>query len=80
MHERKDALVVPRAAVRYDKRGQHFVFVVEEGKVNRRNISVGVASSSDYEVLGGLNQGDRVVLPGGRTLRNGMDVRPAEAD
>jgi len=80
VRQRKDALVVPRAAVRYDRKGDHYVFVYDGQKVYRRSISVGIASSSDYEVLGGLKQGDRVALPGGRTLRNGMDVRAAEED
>jgi len=66
--------------VRYDRKGDHYVFVYDGQKVYRRSISVGIASSSDYEVLGGLKQGDRVALPGGRTLRNGMDVRAAEED
>ncbi len=80
VRERKDALVVPRAAVRYDKKGQHYVFVFDGEKVHRRDISVGIASSLNYEVLSGLKQDDRVALPGGRTLRNGMDVRAAESN
>jgi HlyD family secretion protein len=77
VRQRKDALVVPRAAVRYDK-GQHYVFVFDGEKVHRRDISVGIASSSNYEVLAGLKPDDRVALPGGRTLRNGMEVRATE--
>jgi HlyD family secretion protein len=78
VRQRKDALVVPRAAVGYDKRGQHYVFVFDGEKVHRRNISVGIASSSNYEVLSGLQVDERVALPAGLTLRNGMDVRAAE--
>lgn len=80
VRQRKDALVVPRAAVRYDQKAQHYVFVFSEGKVYRRYISVGIASATNYEVLSGLKEGDRVALPGGRTLRNGMDVRAGEED
>ena len=70
---------MPRAAVLYDK-GQHYVFVYDGDKVHRRNISVGIASVSDYEVLSGLNVNDRVALPGDQELRNGMDVRATEAN
>src|ERR1700675_2153194 len=71
---RKGALVVPRAAVRYDN-GKHSVFVFDGDKVHRREISVGVASATKYEVLAGLKDGDRVALPGDQELRDGMDIR-----
>lgn len=80
VRQRKDALVVPRAAVSYDKKGQHYVFVFDGEKVHRRPITVGIASASNYEVLSGLAVGERVALPGGLTLRDGKDVRGAEAD
>ncbi|MGA2511848.1 MAG: efflux RND transporter periplasmic adaptor subunit, partial [Candidatus Acidiferrales bacterium] len=59
VRERRSALVVPRAAVREEK-GQRYVFVFDGDKVRRRDISVGVASASKYEVLSGLTVGDRV--------------------
>ena len=56
-------LVVPRAAVREDG-GKHYVFVFDGEKLHRREISVGIASASKYEVLSGLTLNDRVALPG----------------
>ena len=53
VRERHAALVVPRAAVREDN-GQRYVFVLADDKVHRRDISVGVASASKYEVVSGL--------------------------
>jgi HlyD family secretion protein len=78
VRERRDALVVPRAAVSYDKKGQRYVYVYDDGKVHRRNITVGIASASNYEVLSGLTLNDRVALPGNARLKNGMDVRSSE--
>jgi HlyD family secretion protein len=78
VRERHGATVVPREAVLQDN-GQHYVFVLDDNKVRRRNITVGIASASKYEVLSGLTAGDRVALPGERTLRDGMEVRPTEA-
>ncbi len=77
VRERRGALVVPRAAVRYDN-GKHSVFVYDSDKVHRREISVGVASATKYEVLAGLKDGDRVALPGDQELRDGMDIRAME--
>lgn len=76
---RHDAIVVARAAVRYDK-GQHYVFLLAGDKVRRQSIAVGVASPEKYEVLAGLTPGERVALPGDTELRDGMDVRATEAD
>ena len=75
--DRPGALGVPRAAVRYDN-GQHYVFLFSDGRIHRRNITVGAASAVKYEVLSGLSQGDRVALPGETELRDGMEVQPAE--
>ncbi len=78
VHERRGAVVVPRAAVRED-RGGHYVFVFDGNKVRRRDISVGIASTSKYEVMSGLTVGDRVAEPVDQNLKNGMEVRPGEA-
>jgi multidrug efflux pump subunit AcrA (membrane-fusion protein) len=79
VRERHGALVVPRAAVREDS-GQHYVFVFEGNTVQRRDISVGVASAAKYEVLSGLTTADRVAEPVEVELRNGMEIRPGEAN
>jgi HlyD family secretion protein len=79
VNERRGVVVVPREAVGEDG-GQHYVFVVEGNTVQRRDITVGVANASNYEVLAGLTDGDRVALPRDRRLRNGMEIRPTEAE
>ena len=77
VRERRGALVVPRAAVRYDN-GKRYVFVVDGDKVRRKDISVGVGSATKYEILAGLREGDQVALAGELNLHDGMEVRPAE--
>jgi HlyD family secretion protein len=79
VRQRRAVLVVPRAAV-HDDKNQHFVFVFDGDKVRRRDISVGVASASKYEVLSGLSPDDRVAEPVDRELRDGMEVRAGEAN
>jgi HlyD family secretion protein len=78
-HEIHDAVVVPRAAVRSQK-GQRFVFLYDGEAVHRREIQVGVASSANYQVLSGLQVGDRVAEPpAGIELEDGMKIRSTEA-
>lgn len=78
VRERPKALVVPRAAVRYDN-GKHYVFVYAGDKIHRRDITVGIASATKYEVVAGLAEGDRIALLEDQELRDGMEIRPAEA-
>jgi HlyD family secretion protein len=75
--ERRGVLVVPRAAVREDG-GKRYVFVLEDERLRRREISVGIASASKYEVLSGLTIHDKIALPGDQDLRDGMTIRAAE--
>jgi HlyD family secretion protein len=75
--ERRNVLVVPRAAVREDG-GKRYVFVVRGDRIEHREISVGIASASKYEVLSGLQLNDRIALPGDHNLRDGMTIRIAE--
>ena len=79
VRELHGALVVSRAAVREDN-GQHYVFVFQGNTVRRRDISVGVASASKYEVLSGLTTADRIAEPADLELMDGMEVRPGEVN
>jgi multidrug efflux pump subunit AcrA (membrane-fusion protein) len=74
---RQNVLVVPRGAVHTDGL-QHFVLVVEDNTLHRRNVGVGIANPTDFEVVSGLKNGDRVALSNDITLRDGMSIHPAE--
>src|SRR5262249_45905344 len=76
--EKADALVVPRAAL---VRGgaRRFVYVYEDGRARRRNVSVGLMGLNEAEVASGLRENDRVILPGSTPLADGLRVRPARA-
>lgn len=75
---RQNVLVVPRGAVHTDG-SQHFVLVVEDDTLHRRNVEVGIANPTEFEVVSGLKSGDRVALSSDITLRDGMNIHPAEA-
>jgi HlyD family secretion protein len=71
---RPHAVTVPRSAVRVAG-DQRYVFLVKDHRLERRPITVGIASTSEYEVLQGLSEGDLVALPGEVEPRDGMTVR-----
>jgi membrane fusion protein, multidrug efflux system len=54
------APVVPVNALR-EEAGQAFVFTIEDGKVARRPVKVGMREGGYVEILGGLEQGVPVV-------------------
>jgi HlyD family secretion protein len=67
LEEHPDALIIPEAAVTYDAQKNAFVEVVAPGtKTGRKKIAVklGVGNGTRIQILDGLKQGDKVILPG----------------
>jgi HlyD family secretion protein len=82
--ERDNVLAVPRGAVEAEG-NQRFVYVVKQNefgkaKLEKREIHVGIADSTNYEVTNGLQQGEMVALPGDIDLKDGMNVRIMNTD
>jgi hypothetical protein len=65
---------VPKAAVKSEN-GRSVVFVVREDRVERRAVSAGAGTGDHVEVLSGLSAGERVVIEGPPTLKDGDRVR-----
>ncbi len=66
LEEHPDSLLLPEAAVVYDAGKHAFVDLADPGaKTGRRRvpIRVGIGNGTRIQVLEGLNDGDRVVLP-----------------
>ena len=62
-----DSLLVPEAAITYDAQRQAHVDVYDpaaQGGRRRVPITIGVGNGSRTQVLDGLREGDRLVLPG----------------
>jgi HlyD family secretion protein len=68
------AVRVPKAAVRTAD-GKSIVFVVKQDRLERRAVSVGLANGDQMEVLSGLSAGERVVVEGPSTLKDGDKVK-----
>src|SRR6266436_64892 len=76
--ERMNVLAVPRGAVASEG-GRRYVFVVKanelgvgKSRLEKREIKVGIADATSYEVMSGLQEGEMVALPGDADLRDGM--------
>jgi RND family efflux transporter MFP subunit len=64
---------VPKAAIRSIE-GRSVVFVVNGDRVERRAVSVGDATGDQVGVLSGVSPGERVVVDGPQTLKDGDKV------
>lgn len=71
--EKKGALVVPRGAVGRDGE-RRFVWVLADGRARRRVVTVGLIAPNDVEIVSGLSEGERVLLPGAVPLSEGLRV------
>jgi HlyD family secretion protein len=83
---RLGVLSVPRGAVEAEA-GRRFVFVVKDNqmgvgksKLEKREVHVGIADATNYEILSGLQEGEMVGLPGDVDLRDGMKVQIVNTD
>jgi len=81
--ERLKVVTVPRGAVE-SQNGKRYVFVVRSGvrdaKLEKREIQVGIADATSFEVLGGLQGNEVVALPGDVELKDGMIVKVVNMD
>jgi RND family efflux transporter MFP subunit len=64
---------IPKTAVRSDSAAS-FVFLVKDGKLERRAVSLGTDRGTDVAVLAGVTPGDSLVVKGPESLRDGDKV------
>jgi multidrug efflux pump subunit AcrA (membrane-fusion protein) len=70
-------LVAPKAAVR-SADGRDVVFVVRDGRLERRAVKAGSPDGDQVEIVSGLSAGERVVVEGPATMKDGDKVRVKE--
>jgi len=64
---------IPKGAVRSDANAS-FVFLIREGKVERRAVSLGMDRGTEVAVMAGVLPGDSLVVKGPENLRDGDKV------
>jgi multidrug efflux pump subunit AcrA (membrane-fusion protein) len=75
---RTDVPVIPRNSV-INTYGSWIVFTIDENNIARRHtVELGIENESLFEVLNGVNPGDRVVSAGQNFLSDGDPVRVVE--
>ena len=73
--ERKDVLTLPAAAI-VTENGKSYCVTVEDGKIARKEIVVGLRAGSEVEIVSGLSGGEAVVAlnPGSFTVGQAVEI------
>ena len=69
----KDQIVIPRHTVLERDQGR-VVYVFEDGKAFRRDITIGLSQLDQVQVVQGLNKGELIVVEGHTKLTDGEEV------
>jgi hypothetical protein len=77
--EAAGALIVPKEALRREG-GVAGVFALEGDRVAWRPVRTGVSNITDVQILEGLKEGGRVLLPSDAVIRPGMAVAGVAGD
>ena len=77
--ERPNVLVIPRGALFIDG-ARRFVFLVQNDRLHRHDITVGIANPTMIEVVSGLQEGDQVALPGDISFKENLRIRPVPTE
>jgi membrane fusion protein, multidrug efflux system len=70
---RDEVVLIPVAAVMSED-GRRSVFVVNSNEAQRRTVELGYRNNGEYEVVSGLEPGERVVTVGQASLSSGAEV------
>lgn len=76
---REAAPSLPREAV-FQLEGKPHVFVVAEGKAQRREVKLGLEGTDRVEITAGLTKDEPVVAEGNAGITEGMPLVPVEAE
>jgi len=68
-------ILVPAAAVRVDG-GRSVVWIIRDGKLQKRDVDAGPVSGNFREIRSGLSGGEQLLVGGVETPREGQRVRP----
>lgn len=73
----RDVIMIPLGSVIPLERGRA-VYVVRDGKAERRDVELGLIKGRDVQVLSGLSVGDELIVEGQRYVGPGQPVRVVE--
>jgi RND family efflux transporter MFP subunit len=76
LEDRKNVVTIPMEALVLTGRQQTVYVLDDDNRVHIRNVQVGLQGQKLAEIVSGLNPGDRVVIGGQESYREGQTVNP----
>ncbi len=70
---KEGVLIIPEKEI-LERPDGHFIFVVKDGVVKRRKISLGIKEGERVEITEGLKEGEMIVIEGSHRLQDGYKV------
>ena len=72
-------VTIPREALQTDSKKNSYVYVIDQqNKVHQTPVTVGMSNASTYQILSGLNAGQKVVILTFNALKDGEKVKPVK--
>jgi membrane fusion protein (multidrug efflux system) len=76
--ELEPTLLIPEEAL-VPERGHAYVFVVQDGRIQRREVTTGKRRPGFVEIISGVAEHERVVVDGTQNVRDGSEVQDSSA-
>jgi len=77
--QHQDALLINSVAI-IEERGQHFIYIVENGKAKRQPVTTGFVMSELTEIVSGIEQQNEIVIKGQRNLKDEAPIEILSED
>lgn len=75
----KQGILVPQEAVGHDTKGHPYVYVVKaDNTIEQRSVTTGEMHDGQWQIISGLNAGEKVAVSGLLKVRAGVKVTPSE--
>jgi len=71
----ENAIVIPDKAVLSTSRGETVVYVVNNGKISKRKVKIGLEQEQNIQITHGVQSGEMVVTHGNEKLKDGAQVK-----
>ena len=78
MGQDDQAILAPQKAVLRDLKGLPYVYIVKDGKAERRSVKVGRQIGSDVDILSGVADGEQIAVTALSRLADGVEVEVKE--
>jgi len=72
---KENVRLVPASALVTDPSGAQALYVIEQGRAERRLVRTGLISEGRMEIVDGVEAGEVIVITGTNNLRDGVEVR-----